>query len=205
MADYWNHNVHYQPLILDAVPGGCGSALDVGCGDGMLAVRLAARCRDVTGIDRDSRMIRLARERGRDIPNVAFIGADFPGYPLDEASFDFVACNTAIHHMDFEAAVTAMARLLRPGGQLTIVGVARNATPGDWLYGAAGVPVSWALEAAHGVLRATGREVGGPRQPVAAPAMTWGEVRAAALRLLPRARYRRHVLFRYSLLWRKLA
>jgi 2-polyprenyl-3-methyl-5-hydroxy-6-metoxy-1,4-benzoquinol methylase len=52
-ADYWNHNVHYQPVILGAVPSGCGPALDVGCGDGMLAGRLAERCADVTGIDRD--------------------------------------------------------------------------------------------------------------------------------------------------------
>jgi hypothetical protein len=33
-AGYWNHNVHYQPVILNAVPPGCDTALDVGCGDG---------------------------------------------------------------------------------------------------------------------------------------------------------------------------
>src|SRR5438477_5192535 len=33
-AGYWNHNVHYQPVILRAVPPGCGAALEVGCGDG---------------------------------------------------------------------------------------------------------------------------------------------------------------------------
>ena len=42
MADYWNHNVHYQPLILAAVPLDCGSALDVGCGDGTRSA--PARC-----------------------------------------------------------------------------------------------------------------------------------------------------------------
>jgi 2-polyprenyl-3-methyl-5-hydroxy-6-metoxy-1,4-benzoquinol methylase len=60
-SGYWNHNVHYQPLILDAVPPGCRAALDVGCGDGLLAARLAERCAKVTGIDRDPRMIALAR------------------------------------------------------------------------------------------------------------------------------------------------
>jgi hypothetical protein len=35
------------------------------------------------------------------------------------------------------------------------------------------------------------------------PDMSWGEVRAAATRLLPGVRYRRHLLWRYSLLWRK--
>ena len=45
-GEYWNHNVHYLPVILAAVPPGCGAALDVGCGDGLLARRLAARCRE---------------------------------------------------------------------------------------------------------------------------------------------------------------
>jgi hypothetical protein len=47
---YWNHNVHYQPVILGAVPPGCGAALEVGCGDGLLASRLAERCAEVTAI-----------------------------------------------------------------------------------------------------------------------------------------------------------
>ncbi len=203
VPDYWNHNVYYHPLILDAVPDKCGSALDVGCGDGMLACRLAARCHDVMGIDRDSRMIRLARERGQDVPNVAFIGADFLTYPFGEASFDFVACNTAVHHMDFEDAIEAMTRLLRPGGQLAIVGLARNARLSDWLDGMAGLPLNWVLAAAHGTLRVVGREAPGPGQPIADPSMTWAEVHAAAFHLLPRARYRKHLLFRYSLIWRK--
>jgi hypothetical protein len=33
--------------------------------------------------------------------------------------------------------------------------------------------------------------------------MTWDEVRVGALRLLPGVRYRRHMLWRYSLMWRK--
>src|SRR5580704_11874271 len=49
-AGYWNHNVHYQPVILRAVPPGCGAALEVGCGDGLLASRLVERCAEVTAI-----------------------------------------------------------------------------------------------------------------------------------------------------------
>ena len=60
-VEYWNHNVHYQPVILGAVLPGCGAALEVGCGDGLLARRLAGRCAEVTAIDRDARMIALAR------------------------------------------------------------------------------------------------------------------------------------------------
>ena len=196
-ADYWNHNVHYQPVILGAVPAGCGAALEVGCGDGLLALRLAERCGTVTAIDRDARMITLARSAtpsagpGR----VTFVRADFLAYPLAEASFDFACANTALHHMDFVAALTAMARALRPGGCLAVVGLAANGSFGDYLADVPGVPVNL-------VCRALYRE-GNSGAPIKDPEMTWAEVRATARRLLPGVRYRRHLLWRYSLLWRK--
>jgi SAM-dependent methyltransferase len=205
MAEYWNHNVCYQPLILGAVPPGCGSALDVGCGDGLLTCRLAERCRDVTGVDRDSRMIALARERARDLRNVAFIEAVFPAFPFEDDSFDFIASDTAIHHMNFEAALMAMTRLLRPGGRLAIVGLARSATARDYVPDVVAVPLNVGLVLAHGALRAARREDRSPSFPMKDPTMTWDEVRIGALRLLPGVHYRRHLLWRYSLMWQKPA
>jgi SAM-dependent methyltransferase len=205
MADYWNHNVYYHPLILGAVPPGCGSALDVGCGDGLLTCRLAEHCRDVTGVDRDHQMIALARQRARDLPNVAFIDAEFLAFPFEDDSFDFIASDTALHHMNFEAALMVMSRLLRPGGRLAIVGLARSATARDYLYDVMGVPLNVGLGLTHAALRAARREERGPRFPVKEPTMTWDEVRIGALRLLPGVQYRRHLLWRYSLMWRKPA
>jgi ubiquinone/menaquinone biosynthesis C-methylase UbiE len=205
MADYWNHNVYYHPLILGAVPPGCGSALDVGCGDGLLTCRLAGHCRDVTGVDKDHQMIALARERARDLRNVAFIDAEFPAFPFEDDSFDFIASDTALHHMNFEAALMSMSRLLRPGGRLAIVGVARSATASDYLYDVMAVPLNVSLGLTHAALRAARREDRPPRFPVKEPTMTWDEVRIGALRLLPGVQYRRHLLSRYSLMWRKPA
>jgi SAM-dependent methyltransferase len=194
-GDYWNHNVHYQRVILDAVPDGCGAAIDVGCGDGMLARRLAARCGAVTGIDRDERMIAVARQRGRAIPAVSFVQADFLAYPLEDAGFDFACANTALHHMDFTAALGKMARILRPGGRLAVVGLAADGSPADWVIGAAGIPANlW--------YRRTRGEVN-PGAPIMGPDMTWAQVRSAAARILPGARYRRHLLWRYSITWIK--
>jgi SAM-dependent methyltransferase len=188
--------VHYQPVILGAVPAGCGRALDVGCGDGLLAVRLAERCAEVTGVDRDARMIALARARAQGAPGrLTFVEADFLACPLEEASYDFVCANTSLHHMDFARALTAMAWALRPGGRLAVIGVAANASAGDYLAGAPGIPVNW-------LYRAFCRQ-GSSGAPVREPAMTWAEVRATASRLLPGVRYRRHLLWRYSLLWQK--
>jgi ubiquinone/menaquinone biosynthesis C-methylase UbiE len=199
-ADYWNHNVHYQPVILNAVPDGCGAALEVGCGDGLLARRLADKAAEVTAIDRDAEMITRARQRTAAVEDtsgtrVRFVQADFLAYPVEAASYDFACANTVLHHMDFTAALEAMARALRPGGRLAVVGLAANGGPADYLIGAPGVPANWIYRALRGE--------GGPGAPVMNPEMTWAEVHATARQVLPGVRYRRHLLWRYSLRWRK--
>jgi ubiquinone/menaquinone biosynthesis C-methylase UbiE len=199
VADYWNHNVHYQSVILGAVPAGCRTAIDVGCGDGMLACKLAARCETVTGVDGDAPMVALARDRARAqaAPNATFLEADFMACPLTDASFEFACANTALHHMDFAAALAKMERILRPGGRLAVIGLARDGSAADLAISAAGVPANWCYKIVRGD--------GHPGAPVAEPDMTWAQVRATARRLLPGVRYRRHLLWRYSLRWDKPA
>ena len=52
-SDYWNHNVAFHRRIArDAALRG-GSALDVGCGDGLLLARLTAVCRRAVGLETD--------------------------------------------------------------------------------------------------------------------------------------------------------
>lgn len=197
IADYWNHNVHYQRVILDAVPVGCREAIDVGCGDGLLVARLATRSATVTGIDRDARMIGLARDRCRNTPNAEFLEADFTEHPFGTGSFDFACANTALHHMDFAAALAKMARILRPGGRLAVVGLADNGSPADWIISGAGIPAAQCYRAVRGK--------GGSGAPVMDPGMTWSQARETARRQLPGVRYRRHLLWRYSLIWDKPA
>ena len=173
-AGYWNHNVHYQPVILRAVPPGCGAALEVGCGDGLLASRLAERCAEVTAIDRDAQMTTLARSRATTAGpgRMTVVAADYLAYPVADASFDFACANTSLHHMDFAAALAAMARALRPGGRLAVVGLAAHGSLGDYLPDAPGIPVDLAYRAVRGK--------SDPGAPIKDPEMTWAEVRATA-------------------------
>jgi len=99
----WNHNTHYYPLVLAAVPDGCRRALDVGCGEGMLARELAARVPQVVGIDKHEPSIALAREQGPD-GRVEYVLGDFLEYPFPAASFGLVSCVAALHHLDPAAA-----------------------------------------------------------------------------------------------------
>jgi SAM-dependent methyltransferase len=194
---YWNHNVAYHHVVLDAVPPFCADALDVGCGDGLLVRKLAAgRAKQVTGVDPSSRMIELARSLSAQAPNTAYDEADFLTCELPDAGYDFVCSVTAIHHMDFTAALRKMARLLRPGGRLVVISLAKNVTWTDWIVSGLGVP-------ANHVCRLVRGEGAPDGMPVKASVMSWGEVRAAAREVLPGVRYRRHLLWRYSLVWTK--
>lgn len=191
---YWNTNVARHPGILRAVPGGCGDALDVGCGDGLLARKLAGRAKRVTGIDRSPEMIELARRCAG--PAVTFVEGEFLTTALPRDGYDFICSVATIHHLDFEAALTRMRELLRPGGTLVVVGLARETTPLERAARIAAAPVVRITK----VLR---RAHGPDGMPAADPRMSHAQVRAAARRILPGVRYRWHVLRRYSLTWRK--
>ncbi|MEV5435470.1 class I SAM-dependent methyltransferase [Streptomyces sp. NPDC052682] len=173
----------------------------MGCGDGLLARKLAPLADTVTGVDRSPDMIRLAR---RDQPaNVTFLEADYlDGTVLgrtlpSEGAYDFVSAVAVVHHAGFEEAVDRLVRLLAPGGRLVIVGLARNRTLLDWVISGCGVPASRLGALLHG---GEGGPVG---MPIEDATMSWGEVRQAARRLLPGCRFRRRLLWRYTVIWDK--
>ncbi|MEU6917797.1 class I SAM-dependent methyltransferase [Streptomyces olindensis] len=193
---YWNHNVHHHPAVLAAVPEGCGTALDAGCGDGLLARKLAARAASVTGVDRSPEMIGLARAHAPVPGNVSYLEADYlAGGTLPEGAYDFVSAVAVVHHAPFEEAVTRLARLTAPGGRLVIVGMAANRTPLDWLISACGVPASLLLARLHGGKR------GPAGMPMEDAHMSWAEIRRALDRLLPGCHFRRTLLWRYVMVW----
>lgn len=195
-ADAWNHNIHYHDLILGAVPTGCADALDVGCGEGVLARDLRRRVPHVTAIDLDERSIELGRGQPHD--GIDYLRGDVLTYPFPPGSFDLVASVATLHHMDMAAGLRRMADLVRPGGTLVVVGLARSRSPRDLAFDAAGV-VSTRIHR----LTKTYWEHSAPM--VWPPPLTFGETSAAAERLVPGVRYRRLVLFRYSLTWIKPA
>ena len=129
-TDPWNHNVHYYPLILNAVPDGARRALDVGCGEGTLARELRRRVPDVTGIDLDETSIELAGAQNAN-DRIRYVRGDFLTYPFEPGSFNVVTTVAALHHMDVTAALGRVRDLLKPGGVLCAVGLARSQLPRD--------------------------------------------------------------------------
>jgi SAM-dependent methyltransferase len=191
----WNHNAHYHRLILEAVPPGCQRVLDVGCGEGTLARQLTHLVPHVVGIDQDAASIELARRQDLG-GTIGLIHGDFRTHPFAPGTFDMITSVAALHHMDARAALNRMSQLLAPGGTLAIVGLARSRLPADLPWEAAAV-------VAHRGYRLTRTYWEQPSPIVWPPPHTYAEMHDLARQVLPGVRYRRRLLWRYSLMWTK--
>lgn len=117
--------LQYQPIeqlvasIRRLLPTG-GTVLDVGCGDGVLAVALAPLAGHVLGVDLSPTMINAAQQRAQQqgVTNVQFALGDIQQVALPADSFDLVISSFALHHTDLVATLPRLTQAVRPGGWL---------------------------------------------------------------------------------------
>jgi SAM-dependent methyltransferase len=201
----WDHNRHYHGFLLRFLPAKRGMVLEIGCGTGAFARCLAQHFERVLAIDLSPEMIRRARESSQAAMNVEFRQADFRTYDPPAATFDCIAAISTLHHLPLEESLRKLIAALRPGGVLLVLDLYEPRTLVDWIWSTWAFPFSlllrvwklrqlredpqvrraWSDHARHDVY---------PSLP---------ELRSLAERLLPGARVRRHLLWRYSLVWCK--
>ncbi|HEX6751031.1 MAG TPA: class I SAM-dependent methyltransferase [Longimicrobium sp.] len=189
----------YVRWLADQLRDDVGEALEIGCGTGELTRLLAARASYVLAIDLSPEMIRVARERSPSFPNVEYRVADVTAWEMPRGRFDCVASVATLHHLPFEPAVTAMRDALRPGGWLLILDILTR--PGlRHLPRNAAAAIASRLRMRRGsrALRAA-YDAHGRGETYLRP----DELRARFEPLLPGAEIREHLLWRYSVVWRK--
>jgi SAM-dependent methyltransferase len=98
-----------------------GRGLDVGCGTGVLATRLAAAGYAMTGADPSDGMLAVLRSRA---PEVEAVQASGVALPFDDGAFDVVLSVATLHHIadagDVRATLGEMVRVTRPGGRIVV-------------------------------------------------------------------------------------
>ncbi|HEX5332228.1 MAG TPA: class I SAM-dependent methyltransferase [Cellulomonas sp.] len=191
----WNHNTHFHPVVLRGLRPGA-TAVDVGCGEGLLTRRmLAAGAGHVTGLDSSTPMIELARGLAAGESRSAaldYVVADV----LDAAqlgTFDLVACVATLHHLGLDRGLERLRDVTAPGGRLVVVGLARPSSPLDRTLGAWSVPLNRVAMAVRGYWEHPA--------PVRDPDETYDAVRVAAARTLPGSMFRSRLYWRYTIEW----
>jgi SAM-dependent methyltransferase len=98
-----------------------GSVLDVGCGTGALAQRLAGRGYEVAGVDPSEGMLEILRARSPEVNAVKGSGTELP---FASERFDLVLTVATLHHIAQADAVrrtlAEMVRVCRPAGRILI-------------------------------------------------------------------------------------
>lgn len=103
-----------QIAVDEVLRGAPDRVLEVGCGEGELAERLASVVSEVVAIDQSPRMVELTRKRGVDARV-----ADVQELPFPDASFDAVLAAWMLYHVpDLDRGLSEIRRVLRPGGRL---------------------------------------------------------------------------------------
>lgn len=141
-AASWDHGAGNNPglvkvverVVAEGAPAPGQRVVDLGCGSGQLALRIAPHAGTVVGVDVSQAMIDLLARNAKTagIDNVEGQAVPIEHLDLAEGSVDLVVSNYVMHHLrdpDKAAAVRQAARWLRPGGRLVV---------GDMMFGRGG-------------------------------------------------------------------
>lgn len=128
-AAYVASAVHAQGADLDRVSQVAAAhagarALDLGCGGGHVAYRLAAHAAEVVACDLSAEMLAAVREtaRSRGLANIATELAPAERLPFADESFDFVATRFSAHHWrDLDLGLREARRVARPGAAAVFI------------------------------------------------------------------------------------
>jgi SAM-dependent methyltransferase len=153
-------------------------------------------------------MIDFARCRYDGVSGLTFRTSDIIDEELPIGRYDYISCIASIHHVPFEPVVARLRAALAPDGVLAILGLYRVETLTDELIALVATPINWLIAMVLSMTHRVYGRLGGieqrpvPRHPVRPATMSLAEIRAAARRQLPGATMRRHVFWRYSLVYR---
>ena len=200
----WTANNHYHDFLLKHVPADCGNALEIGCGTGAFARQLAERCRHVIGIDLSAEMIRAARSRSSRVKNLEFELADAMSWKFPQSHFDFICSIATLHHLEQRELLPKIKAALKPGGVFVLLDLVASSGLTERMLDVIGLGVSSGLRLIHN----------GRLQPPPEVRKAWEQhgkhdhystikqMRALADEILPGASVKRHLLWRYTLVYR---
>jgi ubiquinone/menaquinone biosynthesis C-methylase UbiE len=194
----WNHNSHYHKYLLRQLPIKIERILDVGCGQGLFASKVANRTQRVDAIDVDRATIEEAVSQ-HSASNICYQQVNFLEADLPNNTYDAIVAIASVHHMDLSEVLQKMQQLLRPSGKLLILGLYRETSILDYIYSAISIPLN--LIYLNWYRQSNDRAF--DIAPTRSPQLSLPQITSVANPLIPGYKIRRHIFWRYSLIWQK--
>lgn len=201
----WNHNTHYHRFLLKQLPSKCKIILDIGCGTGEFSRLLARRADKVIAIDLSPNMIEVAKEKSKQYPNIDFQVADVLQWKFPSEEFDAIFSIATVHHLPVEELLPNLKAALKLGGKLVILDLLEHENLGDKLSDFIAVPLNYFFQTTKN------RDI--KISPEAAEAMrehlridkylTLSQARRIYQSSLRKAKVKKHLFWRYSMVWKK--
>lgn len=200
----WNHNNHYYNFLLRKIGKRYGRSLEIGCGSGEFCKLLALRSNQVIGVDLSSRMIEKAK-KNTSISNISFINRDITECNFEKGSFDCIVSIATMHHLPYKTILENAKEWLKIGGIILILDLYKSDTPVDYLYSLIASPLSILMRLIKNKrIKQTPEEAKYWREHSKHDKfMTIKEIKSIAEEVLPGAKVKRHLFWRYSLVWHK--
>lgn len=106
--------------LLNLMPE-CDTAVDLGCGTGVVMAGLKRKAGRLIGVDGSPRMLELARRRFAGDETVSLRIGELDHLPLADGEAQFACLNMVLHHLSHpDAALREIHRILAPGAWLVV-------------------------------------------------------------------------------------
>jgi SAM-dependent methyltransferase len=131
VADEYNRlrSAPSPPALEWLLPEDARDVLEIGAGTGILTRRLVERVQHVIAVEPDERMRAVLAAAD---PRVEVLAGQAEEIPADPSSVDVVIAQSAWHWVDESRAIPEVARVLRPGGRLSLVWTGPDRSV-DWM------------------------------------------------------------------------
>jgi SAM-dependent methyltransferase len=200
----WNHNSHYRRFLLKQLPSHCEKILEIGCGTGAFSRLLAQRANRVVAIDLSANMIEVAIARSIQHSNIEFYNADILNWEFPVEQFDVIVSIATVHHLPLEDLLPSLKAALKPGGKLVILDLLEYKSIQDKLSDLLAVPLNWILQTLKNKHKSSPEAAAAMRSHLRTDKyLTLSQVRQLYAGSLKNVKVRKHLFWRYSIVWEK--
>lgn len=194
----WNHNTYYHNFLLNHLSLKRNRVLDIGSGLGLLSSKLSNLFNEVVSLEPDIESVKNAKALYHTLHNIEYINDDFLSYDFGDDKFDSIIAVASMHHMNYTQALTKMLNLLDKNGRIIILGLYKEATFTDYLFSSIALLPNFMLN-----MLSTKNDSSKLEMVTRSPELTMKEIYSLSDKTLENCKIKRHLFWRYSLIYEK--